>query len=121
TRGAAITQAVLEQFGIDAGTLELATAEELVINLTRQYRFFHWHVEFPHIFRAGNGATDIDPATGWSGGFSCVIGNPPWETIELKEEEFFAGVRPEITEAGNTAARKKLIVALAASADLTDQ
>ena len=47
TRGTAITQAVLEQFGTDAGILELAAAEDLVINLTRQYRFFHWHVEFP--------------------------------------------------------------------------
>jgi hypothetical protein len=66
----------LEQFGGDAGTLELAAAEDLVINLTRQYRFFHWHVEFPHIFRVGNGVTDINLATGWAGGFSCVIGNP---------------------------------------------
>ena len=79
TRGTAITQAILEQFGGDAGTLGLAAAEDLVIDLTRQYRFFHWHVEFPHIFPVGNGAGTIDPATGWTGGFSCVIGNPPWD------------------------------------------
>ena len=90
TRSTAITQAVLEHFGTDAGTLDLAAAEELVADLTRQYRFFHWHVEFPHIFRVGNGARDIDPATGWSGGFSCVIGNPPWERVKLQEQEFFA-------------------------------
>ena len=115
TRGTAITQAVLEQFGGDAGTLELAAAEDLVINLTRQYRFFHWHVEFPHIFRVGNGATDIDPATGWAGGFSCVIGNPPWERVKLQEQEFFASRQPEIANAANAAARKKLIAALADS------
>ena len=68
-------------------------------DLTRQYRFFHWHVEFPHIFRVGNGATDIDPATGWAGGFSCVIGNPPWERVKLQEQEFFASRQPEIANA----------------------
>ena len=112
TRGTAITQAILEQFGGDADTLELAAAEDLVINLTRLYRFFHWHVEFPHIFRVGNGATHIDPATGWAGGFSCVIGNPPWERVKLQEQEFFASRRPEIARAANAAARKKLIAAL---------
>jgi hypothetical protein len=121
TRGTAITQAVLEQFGADAGTLELVAAEDLVINLTRQYRFFHWHVEFPHIFRVGNGATDIDPATGWTGGFSCVIGNPPWERVKLQEQEFFASRQPEIANAANAAARKKMIAALADSDSHADQ
>ena len=114
TRGTAITQAVLEQFGGDAGTLELAAAEDLVVNLTRQYRFFHWHVEFPHIFRVGNGATDIDPSTGWAGGFSCVIGNPPWENIEFKDKEFFANEAPDIANAVG-ATRKRLIESLPAS------
>jgi hypothetical protein len=115
TRGTAITQAVLEQISADAGTLELAAAEDLVINLTRQYRFFHWHVEFPHIFRVGNGATDLDPATGWAGGFSCVIGNPPWERVKLQEQEFFASRSPAIANASNAAARKKMIAAIADS------
>ena len=94
TRSTAITHAVLERLGADAGTLELAAAENLVEDLTRQYRFFHWHVEFPHIFRVGNGAIDINPATGWAGGFSCVIGNPPWERVKLQEQEFFASRGP---------------------------
>jgi hypothetical protein len=121
TRGTAITQAVLEEFGTDAGTLELAAAEDLVISLTRQYRFFHWHVEFPHIFRVGNGTTDIDPATGWSGGFSCVIGNPPWERVKLQEQEFFASRSPVIANASNAAARKKLIAALPLSDNPADR
>jgi N-6 DNA Methylase len=121
TRSTAITHAVLERFGNESGTLESAASEDLVANLARQYRFFHWHVEFPHIFRVGNGARDTDPATGWSGGFSCVIGNPPWETIELKEEEFFAAVRPEIANARNAAVRKKMISGLAASVEPADQ
>ena len=112
TRATAITQAVLEQFGADCNTLDLAAAEELVIDLTRQYRFFHWHVEFPHIFRVGNGATDIDPATGWSGGFSCVIGNPPWDQVQLDPREFFASRNPVIANAANMAERDAQITDL---------
>jgi len=117
TRGTAITHSVLEGFASDENTLERAAAEELVIKLTRQYRFFHWHVEFPHIFRVGNGHTDIDPATGWSGGFSCVLGNPPWERVKLQEQEFFAARAPEIAQASNAAARKCMIADLATSED----
>jgi hypothetical protein len=36
--------------------------------LAEEYGFFHWHLEFPQVFRAG--------------GFSCVLGNPPWERIK---------------------------------------
>jgi hypothetical protein len=121
TRSTAITQAVLEQFGADTGTLDLAASEDLVEDLTRQYRFFHWHVEFPHIFRVGNGAQGIDAATGWAGGFSCVIGNPPWERVKLQEQEFFASRQPEIANAANAAARKKMIAALADSDSPADR
>ena len=120
TRSTAITQAVLESFAETSGTLDLAVAEQLVTDLTRQYRFFHWHVEFPHIFRVGNGA-NIDPATGWSGGFSCVIGNPPWERVKLQEQEFFAARSPAIAGARNAAARKKLIAALSESDNPADR
>jgi hypothetical protein len=113
TRSTAITHAVLEQFGADDGTLNLAQAEQLVADLTRQYRFFHWHVEFPHIFRVGNGHKDIDPATGWSGGFSCVIGNPPWDQVQVDPQEFFASRNPAIANAANMTARDALISTLA--------
>jgi hypothetical protein len=120
TRSTAITQAVLERFGSGTDTLDLAAAEEMVDDLARQYRFFHWHVEFPHIFRVGNGARDIDPATGWAGGFSCVLGNPPWERVKFQEQEFFAARQPKIATAAN-AARKKLIAALADSNSPADR
>jgi N-6 DNA Methylase len=113
TRATAITHAVLERFSADQeGTLHLAEAESKVADLGRQYRFFHWHVEFPHVFRVGGGVTGIDSKTGWSGGFSCVIGNPPWERVKLQEQEFFASRNPDIANAPNAAARKKLIAAL---------
>ena len=112
TRSIAITHAVIENLATDDPTLDLAAAERLVTELTRQYRFFHWHVEFPHIFRVGDGARDIDPKTGWAGGFSCVVGNPPWERVKLQEQEFFASRNTGIAHAPNAAARKKLIAAL---------
>jgi len=121
TRSTAVTQSVLERFAEASATLDSAAAETLVADLARQYRFFHWHVEFPHIFRVGNGARDVDPATGWAGGFSCVIGNPPWERVKLQEQEFFASRQPEIAKAANASARKKLIAALADSHSLADR
>jgi hypothetical protein len=115
TRAIAITQAVLEQLAEDGSTLDIAQTEERVERLARQYRFFHWHVEFPHIFRVGSGVQNADPQTAWEGGFTCVIGNPPWERVKLQEQEFFAARDEGIAKAPNAAARKKLIEKLAAS------
>lgn len=84
-----------------------------VQRLAAQYRFFHWHLEFPHIFPTAAGPDDtVNPATGWAGGFSVVIGNPPWERVKLQEQEFFAARDPDIATAPNAAARKRLIAAL---------
>lgn len=81
--------------------------------LAAEYRFFHWHLEFPHIFPTTPAAGDtVNPATGWAGGFSVVIGNPPWERVKLQEQEFFAARDPEIAMAPNAAARKRLIAKL---------
>ena len=48
------------------------------------------------------------------GGFDCVLGNPPWERVKLQEKEWFAERSPEIANAPNAAARKRLIEALKA-------
>jgi len=85
-----------------------------VRRLARQYQFFHWHLEFPDVFRVP--AADEKPEneqTGWSGGFDVVLGNPPWERIKLQEKEFFAARAPEIAEAPNAAARRRMIAKLA--------
>lgn len=60
-------------------------------------RAFHWPLEFPEIFAAG--------------GFDCVLGNPPWEVMQLGEEEYFAQRLPEISELKG-AARKRAIAKL---------
>jgi hypothetical protein len=72
-----------------------------VERLASQYRFFHWHLAFPEVFAKG--------------GFDCVLGNPPWERVKLQEKEWFAERSPEIANAPNAAARKRLIEALKSS------
>ena len=68
--------------------------------LARQYNFFHWHLAFPEVFKRD--------------GFDVILGNPPWERVKLQEKEWFAERRPEIADATNTAARRKLIEKLEA-------
>lgn len=77
--------------------------------LARQYRFFHWHLEFPGIFTVPDDGS-ADPGTGWTGGFSCVVGNPPWERVKIQDKEFFGNAsRPDIEGASTAAIRKKMI------------
>lgn len=77
------------------------------------YRFFHWHLAFPDVFRVPKADESLPDGAGWIGGFDAVLGNPPWERIKIQEKEWFAGRRPDIAEAPNAAARKKLIARLA--------
>ena len=82
---------------------------EEIQRLAKQYKFFHWHLEFPDVFTAAPGAANPN---GWTGGFDCILGNPVWETLQMNEQEFFAERAPEIAQALNAAARKKLIASL---------
>src|SRR5690606_1692167 len=100
----------------------------------------HWHVAFPDVFTVdgphspgpslpqgergvqvppheGEGFREgaYNPQTGWYGGFDVVLGNPPWDQIQLDDREFFAVSAPEIASAANMAARKKMIAKLAES------
>ncbi|MGW3246176.1 Eco57I restriction-modification methylase domain-containing protein [Streptomyces sp. NPDC001070] len=87
-----------------------ATTRNEIVRLAEQYTFFHWHLEFPEVFRVPEtaGAT-VDPAVGWAGGFSCVLGNPPWDQVQVDAREFFASRRPEIAQAANMTVRNRLI------------
>ena len=82
-------------------------------------QFFHWPLEFPHVFRevgsreVGSREVEAPLATRHSpfarSGFTVMLGNPPWERIKLQEQEFFAARDLEIAEAPNKAARGRLI------------
>jgi hypothetical protein len=62
-----------------------------VAELAAKNGFFHWHVEFSSIMNAG--------------GFDVILGNPPWDVLQMKEEEFFASRIPSIITL-NSAKRK---------------
>ncbi|WP_051180058.1 Eco57I restriction-modification methylase domain-containing protein [Nocardia concava] len=106
----ALTHAVVSALTAGEDVLDSAMRAELQ-RLAAEYRFFHWHLEFPHIFPT-DGADSVNNTTGWAGGFSVVLGNPPWERVKLQEQEFFSARNPDIAQAPNAAARKKLIAAL---------
>ena len=78
--------------------------------LRDHYQFFHWHLAFPEVFiMPEEGAHVTNVQTGWGGGFDVILGNPPWERVKLQEKEWFAERRPDIAEAPNASARKRLI------------
>ncbi|MCK5804211.1 MAG: N-6 DNA methylase, partial [Lentisphaeria bacterium] len=78
-----------------------------------EYQLFHWYLAFPEVFWMPDaGEQPENKQCGWPGGFDCVLGNPPWERIKLQEKEFFASRSPEISEAPNAAARRRLIAQL---------
>lgn len=64
-------------------------------DLCRTHSVFHWWLAFPQIAARG--------------GFTVMLGNPPWERIKLQEEEFFATRSPLVAAAKNKAERAKRI------------
>ena len=73
---------------------------EKINKINEEIQFFHWYIEFPEVFSIERG------------GFDCILTNPPWETLQLKEHEFFAGINNEIVDESNQSERRKLIKAL---------
>jgi hypothetical protein len=111
TTGPGITHATLTALAENPHSVpdRVTTA---ITEYARRYRFFHWHLEFPGIFTVGTSADD--PVTGWSGGFSCAAGNPPWERVKTQDKEFFANIgRSDVADAPTAAKRKTLIGQLA--------
>ena len=60
-------------------------------------RVLHWPLAFAQVFATG--------------GFDCVLGNPPWEVTQMGEEEFFASRAPDIAQLAGEK-RKRAIAAL---------
>jgi hypothetical protein len=63
--------------------------------LAERQRFFHWELEFPSVYS--------------NGGFDCILGNPPWDKVEMREKEFFATLDARISSAETAAKRESLI------------
>ncbi|MBL8199866.1 MAG: N-6 DNA methylase [Chromatiales bacterium] len=79
-----ITTDTIRRLERDANALSLEQQAELE-ELTKQYQFFHWKLAFPEVFART--------------GFDCVLGNPPWEKIQIEESKFFAYLAPDIATA----------------------
>jgi N-6 DNA Methylase len=86
------TTAVL--FSLMTGSSVFQKVAEAANALAAEKSFFHWCLEFPEVFQ--------------DGGFSCILGNPPWGKIKLEEKRFFAA-NSEILNAKGTTSRTKLI------------
>ncbi|GAA5175586.1 hypothetical protein GCM10025771_08170 [Niveibacterium umoris] len=85
-------------WGVLSGQPAKAHVDSAVQTLCRQHAVFHWWLAFPQVAAKG--------------GFSVMLGNPPWEMLQLDPQEFFAAEAPSIANAQHMAAREKLIAAL---------
>jgi hypothetical protein len=85
-------------WGVLSGQAPKAAVDDAAQALCRQHSVFHWWLAFPQVAAKG--------------GFSVMLGNPPWEMLQLDPQEFFAAEAPSIANAQHMAAREKLIAAL---------
>ncbi len=72
-----------------------AATRELVERTAADFRFFHWPLEFPAVFERG--------------GFDAVLGNPPWDQIQLDPQEWFAERAPDVATSATSAKRAAMI------------
>jgi N-6 DNA Methylase len=72
--------------------------EGAAVDVAAAARLLHWPLAFPDVIIT-------------RGGFDVVLGNPPWEVVQLGEQEYFESRLPEIAEMKG-AARKKAIADL---------
>ncbi|MET8418933.1 Eco57I restriction-modification methylase domain-containing protein [Streptomyces sp. NPDC005134] len=105
-----VTEGVFRDLQSAGAGIPVTTNEE-IIRLAQQHKFFHWHLEFPEVFTVTADSApvaDVDPATGWAGGFSCVVGNPPWDKVDFEDKKYFSVVEPSIAEISGTARRTRI-------------
>ncbi len=76
-----ITTDTIRRLEENIEALDQRQNEELE-RLASRYQFFHWHLSFPEVFARG--------------GFDCVLGNPPWETMSPDYKEFFSSYEPSV-------------------------
>ena len=97
-----LSEGVLE--GKDTAT---QAANELIQRaraLAARETFFHWWTSFPTVFDSkGNG------------GFDAIIGNPPWDMLQMQEVEWFSERVLAIATQPRAADRKRLIEELPTS------
>src|SRR5208282_4845151 len=110
-----LTESTLRKLENNPNAVPREVKDEIA-RLADRYQFLHWHLGFPNVFQHSK-SSEIgeDETLGWRGGFDVVIGNPPWDQLQLDPQEFFAMSRPDIANAANMAARDRAISRLAES------
>ncbi|MFD0772899.1 Eco57I restriction-modification methylase domain-containing protein [Streptomonospora algeriensis] len=103
-----VTNEVFKALQDPEGSAASAETHAEIRRLRNRYRFFHWHLEFPDVFRVPDNGSGVDEGTGWAGGFTCVLGNPPWDKVDFEDKKYFASVEPSIAEIAGTARRKRI-------------
>lgn len=73
---------------------ELPEILEAVEAYREWHHFYHWPLEFPDVF-----------GTNTVGGFSATVGNPPWEAVKPKSQEFFSDYEPNFRSFGKQKAK----------------
>ncbi|MFL9654490.1 Eco57I restriction-modification methylase domain-containing protein [Streptomyces sp. PB17] len=104
---APVTQRVFLSLQSSDGKGALPETHQEIVRLSQEYRFFHWYLEFPEVFSVRDSASTlgVDPVTGWSGGFDCVLGNPPWDKVDFEDKKYFSVVEPSLADISGTARR----------------
>jgi hypothetical protein len=91
-----ITEKVFRMIEQNPHKVSHGTREEIK-RFAHHYRFFHWHLAFPNVFRVPSPDEEPDdPQTGWSGGFDLILGNPPWDSMSPDAKEFFSTYDPKV-------------------------
>lgn len=103
-----ITNDVFLKLQDPAATAASQETHDEIVRLRDEYRFFHWHLAFPDVFTVPEDGSGVDPATGWAGGFSCVLGNPPWDKVDFEDKKYFDVVEPSIAAISGTARRTRI-------------
>lgn len=84
-------------WGVLSGQAPMREVEKAAQALCRKHSVFHWWLAFPHVAAQG--------------GFCVMLGNPPWEQLQLNEEEFFAARAPSVASLAGSK-RKQAIASL---------
>jgi hypothetical protein len=104
-----ITEGIYRALQEDPRSLSDSTTEGIQ-RLKEEYKFFHFHVAFPQIFQSID-SEEVNSGVRRSG-FDAVLGNPPWDQIQLDARVFFANSAPSIAGETTTAKRNQAIAEL---------
>lgn len=92
-----ITEQVFRKIEQNPNEICNSWVENEIQKLANHYRFFHWHLAFPDVFRIPSNKEQPDNTkTGLIGGFDFMFGNPPWDALSPDLKEFFSAYDPAV-------------------------